>query len=313
MAKILTLTLNPALDLTVELPRLDAGQVNRSDEMHTHAAGKGVNVAQVLADLGHQLTVSGFLGEDNLQAFETLFAKRGFVDAFIRVPGETRSNIKVAEQDGRITDINGPGPVVDAAAQQALLDRLVQIAPGHDAVVVAGSLPRGVTAQWLRELIERLNQLGLKVALDSSGEALREALKASPWLIKPNTEELADALGCEVVSHTAEAQAAARLHAQGIEHVVISHGADGVNWFSVGSALHAAPPKVSVASTVGAGDSLLAGMLHGLLSADTPEQTLRTSTAIAAMAVTQIGFGIHDRAQLAQLEQGVRVRPLTEQ
>ena len=313
MAKILTLTLNPALDLTVELPRLDAGQVNRSDEMHTHAAGKGVNVAQVLADLGHQLTVSGFLGEDNLQAFETLFAKRGFVDAFIRVPGETRSNIKVAEQSGRITDINGPGPVVDAVAQQALLDRLVQIAPGHDAVVVAGSLPRGVTAQWLRELIERLNQLGLKVALDSSGEALREALKASPWLIKPNTEELADALGCEVVSHTAEAQAAARLHAQGIEHVVISHGADGVNWFSVGSALHATPPKVSVASTVGAGDSLLAGMLHGLLSADTPEQTLRTATAIAAMAVTQIGFGIHDRAQLAQLEQGVRVRPLTEQ
>lgn len=313
MAKILTLTLNPALDLTVELSRLDAGQVNRSEEMHTHAAGKGVNVAQVLADLGHQVTVSGFLGEDNQQAFETLFAKRGFVDAFIRVPGETRSNIKVAEQDGRITDINGPGPVVDATAQQALLDRLLQIAPGHDAVVVAGSLPRGVTAQWLRELIERLNALGLKVALDSSGEALRAALQASPWLIKPNTEELADALGCEVVSPIAEAQAAARLHGQGIEHVVISHGADGVNWFSVGSALHASPPKVSVASTVGAGDSLLAGMLHGLLSADTPEQTLRTATAIAAMAVTQIGFGINDAAQLAQLEQGVRVRPLTEQ
>ena len=313
MAKILTLTLNPALDLTVELSVLTAGQVNRSDEMHTHAAGKGVNVAQVLADLGHQLTVSGFLGEDNLQAFETLFAKRGFVDAFIRVPGETRSNIKIAERDGRITDINGPGPMVDAAAQQALLDRLVQIAPGHDAVVVAGSLPRGVTAQWLRELIERLNQLGLRVALDTSGEALRAALQARPWLIKPNTEELADALGCEVVSRAAEVQAAAHLHAQGIDHVVISHGADGVNWFSVGSALHASPPKVSVASTVGAGDSLLAGMLHGLLSADTPEQTLRTATAIAALAVTQIGFGINDAAQLALLEQGVRVRPLTEQ
>ena len=313
MAKILTLTLNPALDLTVELSVLTAGQVNRSDEMHTHAAGKGVNVAQVLADLGHQLTVSGFLGEDNLQAFETLFAKRGFVDAFIRVPGETRSNIKIAERDGRITDINGPGPIVDAAAQQALLDRLVQIAPGYDAVVVAGSLPRGVTAQWLRELIERLNQLGLKVALDTSGEALRAALQARPWLIKPNTEELADALGCEVVSRAAEVQAAAHLHSQGIDHVVISHGADGVNWFSVGSALHASPPKVSVASTVGAGDSLLAGMLHGLLSADTPEQTLRTATAIAALAVTQIGFGINDAAQLALLEQGVRVRPLTEQ
>jgi 1-phosphofructokinase len=313
MAKILTLTLNPALDLTVELARLEPGQVNRSDGMHAHAAGKGVNVAQVLADLGHALTVSGFLGEDNAQVFETLFAQRGFVDAFIRVPGETRSNIKLAEQDGRITDLNGPGPMVDEAAQQALLARLEQIAPGHDVVVVAGSLPRGVSPQWLQALILRLKKLGLNVALDTSGEALRVALAAGPWLIKPNTEELADALGCEVVSEAAQAQAAQRLHAQGVEHVVISHGADGVNWFSVGSALHASPPKVTVASTVGAGDSLLAGMLHGLLSADTPEQTLRTATAIAAMAVTQIGFGIHDTALLASLEQGVRVRPLTEQ
>lgn len=313
MAKILTLTLNPALDLTVELARLEPGQVNRSDGMHAHAAGKGVNVAQVLADLGHTLTVSGFLGEDNAQVFETLFAQRGFVDAFIRVPGETRSNIKLAEQDGRITDLNGPGPMVDEAAQQALLARLEQIAPGHEVVVVAGSLPRGVSPQWLQALILRLKKLGLNVALDTSGEALRVALAAGPWLIKPNTEELADALGCEVVSEAAQAQAAQRLHAQGVEHVVISHGAEGVNWFSVGSALHASPPKVTVASTVGAGDSLLAGMLHGLLSADTPEQTLRTATAIAAMAVTQIGFGIHDTALLASLEQGVRVRPLTEQ
>jgi 1-phosphofructokinase len=313
MARILTLTLNPALDLTVELSRLEPGQVNRSNTMHTHAAGKGVNVAQVLADLGHELTVSGFLGEDNLQAFETLFAKRGFVDAFIRVPGETRSNIKLAESAGRVTDLNGPGPLVDAAAQQALLDRLEQIAPGHDAVVVAGSLPQGVSPQWLQALIVRLKALGLKVALDTSGEALRAALQAGPWLIKPNGEELAHVLGSEAVSLLAQADAANRLHAQGIEHVVISHGADGVNWFSVGSALHATPPKVSVASTVGAGDSLLAGMLHGLVSAHTPEQTLRTATAIAAMAVTQIGFGISDAAQLAQLEQGVRVHPLTEQ
>ncbi|SEN49449.1 1-phosphofructokinase [Pseudomonas sp. ok272] len=313
MAKILTLTLNPALDLTVQLARLEPGQVNRSEQTHSHAAGKGVNVAQVLADLGHQLTVSGFLGEDNAQAFETLFSQRGFVDAFIRVPGETRSNIKLAEADGRITDLNGPGPQVSAAMQQALLERLAQIAPGHDAVVIAGSLPPGVSAQWLQALIRHLKSLGLKVALDTSGDALRAGLAAGPWLIKPNREELAEVLGGEVVSVAAQAEAARRLHAQGVEHVVISHGADGVNWFSVGAALHATPPKVSVASTVGAGDSLLAGVLHGLLGNQLPEQTLRTATAIAAMAVGQIGFGIHDRALLARLEQGVRVRPLTEQ
>ncbi|GAB5340795.1 1-phosphofructokinase [Pseudomonas fluorescens] len=313
MAKILTLTLNPALDLTVRLARLEPGEVNRSETLLTHAAGKGVNVAQVLADLGHHVTVGGFLGEDNPQAFEALIARRGFADAFIRVPGETRSNIKIAEQDGRVTDINAPGPQVNEQAQAALLNQLTLIAPGHDAVVVAGSLPGGVTSQWFKGLLEHLKSLGLKVALDTSGEALRVGLQAGPWLIKPNTEELADALDCPADSITQQAQAAERLHAQGVEHVVVSHGADGVNWFSPGMALHATPPKVSVASTVGAGDSLLAGMLHGLLSADLPESTLRRATAIAAMAVTQIGFGISDDAQLARLESGVHVRALTEQ
>lgn len=313
MARILTLTLNPALDLTVRLARLEPGEVNRSETLLTHAAGKGVNVAQVLADLGHQLTVGGFLGADNPQAFDALIARRGFADAFIRVPGETRSNIKIAEQDGRVTDINAPGPPVSEQAQQALLNQLTLIAPGHDAVVVAGSLPRGVSAQWLHHVLVQLKGLGLKVALDTSGEALRAGLRAGPWLVKPNTEELADALDCPTDSLEQQRQAALRLHAQGVEHVVVSHGADGVNWFSPTVALHATPPKVSVASTVGAGDSLLAGMLHGLLSGEGPEQTLRRATAIAAMAVTQIGFGISDDAQLAHLQSGVDVRPLTEQ
>jgi 1-phosphofructokinase len=306
MARILTLTLNPALDLTVRLARLEPGEVNRSDNVLTHAAGKGVNVAQVLADLGHSVSVGGFLGEANPQAFNALIARRGFGDAFIRVAGETRSNIKIAEQDGRITDINAPGPFVDERAQKELLKMVEIIGPEFDAVVVAGSLPRGVSPQWFHGLLVTLKNLGLKVALDTSGEALRAGLQAGPWLVKPNTEELAEALGNA-------ADAVSQLHQLGVEHVVVSDGAAGVNWYRPGAALHATPPKVTVASTVGAGDSLLAGMLHGLLSGDTPEQTLRRATAIAAMAVTQIGFGISDDAQLARLESGVDVRPLTEQ
>jgi 1-phosphofructokinase len=312
MAKILTLTTNPALDLTVQLGPLHVGQVNRSEAMLSHAAGKGINVAQVLADLGHTLTVAGFLGVDNQKPFESLFAKRGFIDEFVRVPGETRSNIKLAESSGRITDLNGPGPQVSLQAQQALATRIEQIAGDFDAVIVAGSLPRGVDAQWLKTLLQRFNAMGLKVALDTSGEALRAGLEASPWLIKPNTEELADALNAPIISIAAQAQAAANLRQRGIEHVVISQGSEGVHWFSADVALQALPPKVSVASTVGAGDSLLAGMVHGLLSGHTPEQTLRTATAIAAMAVTQIGFGINDTVQLKRLEGGVNVRPMTQ-
>jgi 1-phosphofructokinase len=307
MAKILTLTLNPALDLTVRLARLEPGAVNRSETMLTHAAGKGVNVAQVLADLGHDVSVGGFLGDANAQAFDALIASRGFGDAFVRVPGETRSNIKIAEQDGRVTDINAPGPLVSDEAQKALLERVAMIGPQFDAVVVAGSLPRGVSPQWFQGLLQQFKDLGLKVALDTSGEALRAGLQAGPWLVKPNTEELAEALdgSTDVIS---------RLHQQGVEHVVVSDGAAGVSWYRPGAAaLHATPPKVVVASTVGAGDSLLAGMLHGLLSDEAPEQTLRRATAIAAMAVTQIGFGISDDAQLARLESGVDVRVLTEQ
>lgn len=313
MARILTVTLNPALDLTVRLTHLEVGQVNRCEAQLTHAAGKGLNVAQVLCDLGHQLTVAGFLGCDNPQAFEALFAKRGFGDEFVRVAGETRINIKLAEGNGRITDLNGPGPIVSQEAQQALLARLETIAPAHDLMVIAGSLPRGVSPDWLGGLIERMNALGVKVALDTSGPALRAGIAAAPWLIKPNTEELAEAIDTPVVSVAAQAEVARQLHTQGIEQVVISQGAEGVHWFSARQALLAVPPRVTVASTVGAGDSLLAGVVHGLISGWPAERTLRCATAIAAMAVTQIGFGISDTAQLARLESAVHVRALTEE
>ncbi len=311
MARVLTVTLNPALDLTVQLPALHLGEVNRSDNLQVHAAGKGLNVAQVLADLGHQLTVTGFLGEANAQPFEQLFAARGFADEFVRVAGETRSNIKLAEADGRITDINGPGLEVGAAQRDELLARLERLVPGHELVVVAGSLPRGVEVPWFVELLQRLARLGARVALDTSGAALREGLALPPWLIKPNEEELAQARGLDPADAHALADEARRLNAR-IEHVVMSQGAAGVSWFSPAAAWHAQPPKVRVVSTVGAGDSLLAGMLHGLLAGWPAERTLAHATAIAAQAVGQIGFGITDRAQLAELEAAVRLQPLSQ-
>ncbi len=312
MARVLTVTLNPALDLTVQLPFLRLGEVNRSESLQVHAAGKGLNVAQVLADLGHQLTVTGFLGESNPQAFEQLFAARGFTDEFVRVAGETRSNLKLAETDGRVTDINGPGLAVTEAQCDELLARLQRLAPAHDLVVVAGSLPRGIDSQWFVQLLNSLKALGVRVALDTSGVALRDGLATRPWLIKPNEEELAEARGVDLTGSSALLAEARRLQGEGIEHVVVSQGADGVSWFSPGAALHAQPPRVQVISTVGAGDSLLAGMLHGLLVGWPAERTLAHATAIAAQAVGQVGFGITDTAQLAELQAAVRLQPLSQ-
>jgi len=307
MARVLTLTLNPALDLTVPLDSLQPGAVNRSQALIAHAAGKGLNVAQVLADLGHRVTVAGFLGAANPAPFELLFDRRGLLDAFVRVPGETRSNIKLTERGGRVTDINGPGPQVEPAHRDELLERLAQIVAGHDAVVVSGSLPLGVEPEWFALLLRRLKASGVPLALDSSGAALRAGLAVAPWLVKPNEEELAEALG---VPGSGVPAAALRLRAQGVEHVLLSRGAAGVSWFGPGIALEARPPRVEVVSTVGAGDSLLAATLHGLLEGWPAERTLRQATAIAAQAVTQLGFGIHDREQLARLEAGVKVASL---
>jgi 1-phosphofructokinase len=312
MARVLTVTLNPALDLTVQLPSLRLGEVNRSESLQVHAAGKGLNVAQVLADLGHQLTVTGFLGEGNPQAFEQLFAARGFADEFVRVAGDSRSNIKLAEAGGQVTDINGPGLQVNDAQRDELLGRIERLAPAHDLVVVAGSLPRGIDSQWFVELLQLLKRLGARVALDTSGAALREGLATAPWLIKPNEEELAEARGVDLAGSQALAREARRLQVEGIEHVVISQGGEGVSWFSTDTALHAYPPEVRVLSTVGAGDSLLAGMIHGLLEGWPAERTLAHATAIAAQAVGQVGFGITDTAQLAELEAAVRLQPLSQ-
>jgi 1-phosphofructokinase len=310
MARILTITLNPAFDVTIRLPLLEPGEVNRSTSVGAHPAGKGINVARVLADLDHTVTVSGFLGQDNAGPFEALFADCGMTDAFVRVPGETRSNIKIAEDGGRVTDVNGPGPHIDADMQAALRTQLRAIAPGHDAVVIAGSLPRGIDPVWLAETISELGALGLRVAVDTSGPALQAALRAKPWLVKPNAEELAHALGQPAEDEDSLHTLAAQLRALDIQHVVASQGAQGVCWFGDGVALSAKPPRVKVLSTVGAGDSLLAGMVHGLLAGLPPERTLALATAIAAHAVTQVGVGVRDISSITELEQQVVVRPL---
>ncbi|HCI7110195.1 TPA: bifunctional hydroxymethylpyrimidine kinase/phosphomethylpyrimidine kinase, partial [Pseudomonas aeruginosa] len=171
----------------------------------------------------------------------------------------------------------------------------------------------GVEPEWLGELLRRLRRLGLKVAFDSSGAALREGVKAAPWMIKPNVEELADLCSAPMDDLVAQRQAAERLRHDGVGQVVISQGAAGVNWFAAEGAWQARPPAVEVASTVGAGDSLLAGMLHGLASGWPAERVLRQATAIASLAVTQFEFGIGDPQRLARIEAGVVVQPLVEE
>ncbi|MET0184081.1 MAG: 1-phosphofructokinase [Achromobacter sp.] len=311
MARMLTITLNPAIDMTMTVDTLVPGDVHRVRDVATHAAGKGINVAQALGDLGHTVTVTGFLGQNNAAMFEQLFARRGWQDAFIRVPGETRCNVKVVERPasgtGRNTDLNSPGFEVDATQAAQLADAVCALAPDHDAIVIAGSLPRGIDAAWLIGLLARLKPLNPHVAIDTSGAALAAVLATGLWLIKPNVEELVAALRLPTHDSAAWHTAAMRLVQDGVANVVVSDGAAGVTWLTAAGGWHAVPPAVDVQSTVGAGDTLLAGMVHALTQQRPPEDTLRLAAACGTYAVTQVGFGLPDVPALHRIEQHVVV------
>ncbi|MET0401107.1 MAG: 1-phosphofructokinase [Cystobacter sp.] len=312
MARILTLTLNPALDLTVRAGCLRLGELNRTASTRLDAAGKGINVARVLARLGHDVTVSGLLGADNDLDFVRAFKTCGLRDAFERVPGDTRINIKLSEEDGRVTDLNGPGLRIPTAALENLVSRLeALLEAGLDAVVISGSLPPGVASTLPADLITRVRAHRVPVWLDTSGAALVAGLHARPSGVKPNDLELGDWAGHALDTSEARLRAARRLHAEGIDDVLLSLGSDGVLWASGGTALTATPPRVPVISTVGAGDTLLAGTLHGVLSGWPRERVLRFATALAAESVRHIGVGEPEALDFEQLLQCTVVRSLS--
>jgi 1-phosphofructokinase len=308
---ILCITLNPAIDLTLELAQLQLGAVNRQQHSQSHAAGKGLNVAQVLKDLGHPVMVSGFLGRANRQLFEQHFAAQGFDNQFVYVDGETRQNIKIAEQSGRMTDINGLGFQVTAQDKQHLRDKLASLAEQFEIVVIAGSLPQGFSAEEFQQLICEFSAQHKKVAVDSSGAALAAAIAAQPWMIKPNSDELFESYQLPAQTYQEQKRLFASIATTQIEHIVVSMGAEGVHWLNAQQDLHASAPPVQVKSTVGAGDSLLAAMIHGQCLGLSPEQALKTATAIASHAVTQIGFHVPQQAIIEELKQHITITALS--
>ncbi|WP_419240191.1 1-phosphofructokinase [Photobacterium leiognathi] len=305
--KVVTVTLNPALDLTGHLSTLTAGTVNVVDQGSLHPAGKGVNVAKVLAELGAEVTVTGLLGADNQEGFCQLFEQIGVTDKFVRVAGATRINVKLVEQDGRVSDINFPGVSVTRDDIAQFEATLFELAESHDVFVLAGSLPRGISPPQCALWIEKLQQLGKQVLFDSSKAAFEVGLEAKPWLVKPNDEELAEWAKRELVSESDIIEVAEQLSNKHIDNVVVSLGANGVMWRDSEGWLRAKPPKMTVVSTVGAGDTLVAGMCWGHLNGWNKAKTLSFATALSAYAVTQVGVGVDDLAAVNTIEDSVQL------
>lgn len=297
--KVVTITLNPAMDLTGSLASLAVGEVNTIQDSDLHPAGKGVNVAKVLSDLGATVTVTGLLGDENQDAFVQTFEQMGAKDEFVRIHGANRINVKIVEKSGDVTDVNFPGCVVTKKDTDAFEHKLQALMQYHDVFVMAGSLPRGLEPQLAAKWISLLRENGKTVFFDSSNVALEAGVSAKPSFIKPNEIEMSQlaALRGDTIDPNNLSQVksyAEKLAAEGVENIVISLGADGVTWLKDGKWIGVKPPRQSVVSTVGAGDSLVAGLCWGYINAWSDETTLSFASAVGALAVTQVGVGVSD-------------------
>lgn len=313
VAPIATITLNPAVDQTVEVPNFRLDSVNRGQTMHFHAGGKGINVASYLADYGLPTVVTGFLGEDNPSLFEALFASKGIADHFVRVPGRTRTGVKIVDEVvQQTTDINMPGAPASPEAIARLLEVVDELAQQCEWFVLAGSLPPGAPADLYATLTRRLRAQGKRVALDTSGPALHAGLEAGPTLAKPNIHELEQVTGRALSDSASVEQAARALMGQhGIDLLAISMGSEGALLVDAAQTLLAVPPRVTVASTVGAGDAMVAGLIAAAVEGLALPDAARLATAFAVNTITRVGPNLSPPDTLRQLAAQISVTSLS--
>lgn len=289
---IVTLTANPSLDRTVSLPgRLDRGRLQRALAVTDEPGGKGVNVARVVVAAGRP-AVAVLPGAHDDPLLVALRAS-GLPHRPVAVEGRVRVNLTLAEPDGTTTKVNDPGLPLDDAVLEQLAAVLVREAAGARWAVLSGSLPPGAPADWYARLVARLRGCGASVAVDTSGAPLRALLAPGvtwlPDLLKPNGEELAELAGtacCDLENDLPAAAAAAGvLVERGVGAVLATLGAAGALLVTPDGVWTARPPEVRARSTVGAGDSALAGYLLAELAGADPAGRLRSAVAHGAAAV----------------------------
>ena len=284
---IYTVTLNPALDKTVEIPSLTVDAVNRITTMRTDPGGKGINVSKVISKLGGKSIAAGILGGDTGRAILSALESMGLTTCFHFVEGETRTNMKIIDPEAHTnTDINEPGVTVSEEILGELLTELLGKVTEKDIVVISGSMPKGSPQDTYYTWTKAFREKGAKVILDADGELLKAGLKASPYLIKPNNHELSAFTG-KTLETPKELEETARslMKEYGIEKTVVSMGAAGALYVTADETIYAEGLKVPVGSTVGAGDSVVAALAVADESGMSLEETVCLSTATGAANV----------------------------
>lgn len=304
---IVTVTLNPSLDRTLTVPHISFDETIRATASRLDWGGKGFNVSRALKALGTNSQVLGLAGGTTGQALERGLNDMGIVTDLLPIAGETRTNIVVTEADtGQYLKVNEAGPTVEAAELATFLDRVrKRIHPG-DVWALSGSLPPGVPLDFYVQLVT-LIQTGKALALlDTSGEPLRLACAAAPFLVKPNVVEAKEMTGCTIASDADALHAAGFFLQQGVELVALSLGADGLLLASQQQAIRARPPHVQARNPVGAGDALLAGIAWALERKLALEDMARWGVAAGTAAAMRKGVGVGTHAEVEALYTQVR-------
>ncbi|MFE7130339.1 1-phosphofructokinase family hexose kinase [Streptomyces sp. NPDC057638] len=301
---ILTVTLNTALDITYQVPALTPHATHRVTEVAERPGGKGLNVARVLAALGHDTVVTGFAGGPVGAVLRDLLAPLPPRDALVPIAGATRRTIAVVDHaTGDTTQLNEPGPTITADEWAALLATFDRLLGEARAVALCGSLPPGVHVGAYAELVRRARAAGVPVLLDTSGEPLRRGIAARPDLVKPNADELAQLTGARE-----PLRAARDARRRGAGAVVASLGAEGMVAAVPGGVWQAVPPAPVRGNPTGAGDSAVAALLAGLVGEQPWPERLAHAVALATATVLAGAAGEFDRAAYEELLPRVLVR-----
>lgn len=313
---IYTITLNPALDRTIWVERIKDDVSNRIVKEDNYAGGKSIDVSRVLKNLGVDNIALGFVGGFAGRELEGRLLNAGIQTDFVRVAGETRTNIIIHETaTGKQIIFNAQGPEVKPDELMQLVE-MVERLPSPQFVTIGGSLPRGLSPEVYRKIITLAKRCECggckaKAVLDVDGEALRIGIEAQPNVIKPNIHELSQLVGKELRG-TEEVLAASReIHQKGVEFVLVSMGPRGILLAAEGEEYVAVPPAVDVKNTVGAGDSSVAGFVYGMVNSLGLDESLAYAAAAGTATTMRQGTALATKEDIEMLLPQVKLKSLS--
>lgn len=312
---IYTVTLNPAVDRELTVPEIVFETVLRATSWRVDCGGKGFNVSRMLQALGEASIALAVAAGRSGQMLQDSLAALGIATDFVWVEGETRTNISILTEGqnaatGRYLKVNEPGPVVAPAALGALVDKIAHLARAGDWWVLAGSLPPGLPDDTYAALITAVQTAGGRAVLDSSGPALRQGCAARPFLVKPNATELGQLTGRPVGARAEVLAAAVEVLRAGVASVVVSMGKAGALIVDADGAWLAQSPEIREQNPIGAGDSMVAGLIYAQSRGLSLVESLRWGVACGAATASLGGTAVGPRALVESLLSQVAVQPL---